>query len=924
MKKVLKILGVIVILFIAAIILLPIIFKDDIIATAKEEINKNVNAQVDFGDFDLSIISSFPDFTFSIEEVSVIGLDEFEGVKLAYIGELNLVVDIMSVINGDEIKIEVIEILSPEFNVIVIEEGKANYDIAIATEDSAEVEEAETEEVEAEGETAFKMELQRFEIANAQIVYDDRQGKMYAAIKNLNFLLGGDFTADVTDITSDMSIEEITYKMEGIPYLSKAEIDIHAELQADLANSKYTFTENSFRLNQLVLGLDGWVQTFENDEIDMDLSFNTKETTFKSILSMVPAVYSRDFASVETDGQLALNGYAKGKMVGENYPAFGIDLSVDNAYFKYPDLPKSVDNINIDVHVESPGGDLDNIVVDISAFHFEMASNPFDMAILVKTPMSDPYIKAHFRGDLDLGSVKDVIPLEEGDNMNGQVSMNISLQGNQSTIDEERYEDFEAQGNLVVTAMTYSTTSLPYGITINTINLDFAPKYITLNEMDMMVGRSDFQAKGQVERFIPYVLDDEAVLMARLDLNAKLIDATEFMEEESEEAGSLEGEGGESVEGSSEEEPMEVVEVPGNIDFVLNSTIGKIHLEDYDIDNFKGKVTVKDQRMALENTSMRMLDGNILTSGSYETTNPKQPTFDFNLNLQDFDAQKTVTTFNTIEKIMPLLAKSEGNYSADFSVRGYFDDKMEVVGESLNGKGIFMAHQLGINNFSPLELLADKLKKEELRNPRLDNMRLLFTIVDGKMFLDPFDIKTGNIVTTISGWSAFDQTIEYKMNIAVPRDEFGGAANQAAASVLNMLQQKTGQKIELPETINLAARITGTMDDPKIALDMPGGGSGGGKGDLKKKLEDELVARKKQLEEEAAKLKKEAEERARKEAEKLKKEAEDRARQEVEKKKREAEEAAKKKLEEEKRKAEEEAKKKMEEEAKKKLKGLFK
>ena len=930
-KKILKILGVIVILLIAAIIVLPIVFKDDIIEKVKEEINNNVNAKVDFGDFDLSLISSFPDFTFSIEKISVIGVGEFEGVTLASIGEINLVVDLMSVINGENFKIKVIEILSPEMNVIVTKDGVANYDIAKASEGEVE-EEVEVEEVEVEDTTAgaaFKLELQKFEIASANITYDDRQGNMYAGLKDFNFLLKGDFSADITDILADMSIAAITYKMDGVSFLNKAEIEMHAELGADLANSKYTFTENSFRINQLVLGFDGWLQLLENDAMDMDVTFNTKQTTFKSILSLVPAVYTRDFESVQTNGQLALSGFAKGKMEGESYPAFGLDLSVKDANFKYPDLPKSVENIQLAVNVQSPGGDLDKMQINVATFHIELAGNPFDMSVLVKTPMSDPFIKAKFTGDLDLSSIKDVIPLESGDEINGLIAMDISLEGNQSTIDEERYEDFEAQGNLIITSMMYSSTTLPYKVNIEKIDVNFAPKYITLKEMKMKVGRSDFSASGQVEKFIPFVFDDEAVLYARLDLRSNLIDATEFMEEETPAATGEEGIP--NTEVSTEpavEEAMEVVEIPGNIDFALNSSIGKIHLEDFDIDNFKGMVTMKDKKMALENTSMNLLNGKLTTSGSYETFSPKRPTFDFALKVEKFDVKTTVNTFNTVEKLVPLLKKSEGSYSTNFSIQGVFDEKMEIIGESLYGKGILMTHEMGLKDFAPLELAADKLKREDLRNPRLDNMNISFTIEGGKMIMDPFEIKTGSIVTTLSGWTAFDQTMEYDMDMAIPRKDFGGAANKAASELLSALQAKTGQTIELPEIVHIKGKITGTADDPKIALELPSFGGGSAKDDLKKKLEEELAKKKKELEEQARKeaerLKKEAEDRARAEADKLKKDAEAKAKAEADKLKKQAEDEARKKVEAEKRKKEEEAKKKLDEEAKKKLKNFIK
>ena len=331
---------------------------------------------------------------------------------------------------------------------------------------------------------------------------------------------------------------------------------------------------------------------------------------------------------------------------------------------------------------------------------------------------------------------------------------------------------------------------------------------------------------------------------------------------------------------------MEVVEVPERIDFVLNSSIKKIQLDGYDLTNFKGGITIRDRKMTLDQTSMNLLDGKLLASGFYETTSPNRPSFDFVLNVQKFDVNKTVTTFNTVEKMVPLFKKSEETYSTDFEIQGVFDDKMEVIGESLHGKGVLITHQLGLKNFAPLEMAADQLKKEELRNPRLDNMRLTFTIEGGKMFMDPFDVKTGNITTTLSGWTAFDQTIEYDMNMAIPREEFGGAANKAASQLLDVLKQNTGQSVELPEIVNITGKITGTAEDPKIKLDLPKFGGGSAKEDMKKKLQDELDKKKKEMEAkaraEAERLKKEAEAKARAEADRLKKEAEAKAKAEAE------------------------------------------
>ena len=916
LKKILKVLGIIVVLLLAAIIILPIVFKDDIIAKVKEEANNNINAKVDFGEFDLSLIKNFPNFSFYIKNVKVEGVDEFEGVELANIGELNIALDLMSVISGGEMDLKTIEIIDPNLHVIVTKEGKANYDIAKASEEKEEEEEVQEADDSEGGE--FKMALQKFLISNANLIYDDQQGGMYAKVDQLNFSLSGDFTADFTSLETKTDIAAVTFKMGGIPYLNKTEIEIKADVDADLANSKYTFKENTFRLNQLTLGLNGWLAML-GDDMDMDLSFEAKKTAFKNILSLIPAVYSKEFESVETNGSLALNGFAKGKMAGESYPAYGVKLSIEDAMFKYPDLPKSVNNIQVAVNVNSSGGDLDNTIVDVSKFHIEMAGNPFDLGLLLKTPMSDPYIKAHFDGTLVLGSLKDVVPLEQGDELDGTITTNIHLEGNQSTIDNEQYEAFKAEGSLLVNALTYKSSELPYAVVINQMDLAFSPQFVALNKFDSKVGKSDFNVNGRLENFIPYALDDEAVLKGVLNVNSNKLDLSEFMEEETENGG---GTAEETPTEAAAEEPMEVVEIPGNIDFEMNSHLAAIHMDSLDITQLNGKIIIRNQKMSLENTSLNMLDGKLTATGFYETSNATAPTFDFDMNIQQFDVQRTVTTFNTVEDMAPLFKGATGKFSTSLKIKGTLNEKMEPNYDLLYGNGNLQTHDVVVKSFKALEKVADQLKKEELKQIDMKNVNITYEIKEGKVFLKPFDVKVGNINTSISGWNSFDQTLEYNMDIDIPRAEFGGAANKAAEDLLNSIGGQFGVGGDiLPEIIKMKAVITGTNDDPKVAMRMAGTEGGGSGSSPKDKVKDELDKKKKEAE---ARAKAEAD-RLKKQADAKRKQAEADAKRKAEEAKRKAKEEADRKKKEAERKAKEEAdraKKKAEEEAKKKLKGF--
>jgi hypothetical protein len=897
MKKLLKILGIIVLLFVGALIIVPMIFKDDIVQMVKDETNNTLDAKVDFGDFELSLIKNFPNFYFSIQDVSVKGVNEFEGIELASLKQLDLVVDLMSVIKGKAINVKRISLIEPGVHAKVLADGKANY--LIVKEDSTAVEE-EMEEVSSEESASFEMQLQEIEIVNGKIIYEDATFPMSMAIDMLNLNITGKLTENITDISAKGGIESFDLSYDGIQYMKEALVALDATMEMNLEEFKFTFKENKLQVNELPLGFDGWL-AMPGDPIDMDLSFEAKETDFKDLLSMIPAAFAKELEGVKTDGTLALKGYAKGTYLDSIMPAFGIDLKVANAMFQYPDLPKSVDDINIDMKVESKDGVLDHTIVDVPRFHLSMAGNPFDLSFYLATPMSDPYIKAGMKGKVVLDNIKDVVPLEKGDELAGTIDADVSLSGQLSTLEKEDYEAFKAKGTLGVSNLHYASDSLDYPVDMQKAQLEFTPQYLALKEFTMLLGKSDISAQGKLENFIGYALKEGQVLKGVLNVQSNKMDINELAGiepgVEEEEADS------EIADSSVTEEPMEVVLLPKNIDFVTQASIKELIYDNINIRDIVGEIVLREEKLSMQKAGMSLLDGRMTLSGFYETTDSLRPSYDFAMDIKDFDLKQTVETFNSVEKLAPIAKKSTGKYSTIFSVKGALDKQMEPIYESMNGGGKLLTQNIAIDGYKPLQKVAKLIKYEQLDPLTLNDVNISFKISQGKVLVDPFTNKIGKSKVTIAGSNSFDQTIDYVFSFQIPREEFGSAANDAVDGLLAQASAK-GVDLKMADNINIDVRLVGPASDPEI------------KTDFSKTKSNATDAIKEKAKEELEKKKKELEEKAKQELEKKKAEAE----AELEKKKKELEEKAKQEIEKQK----EDAKKKLEEEAKKKLKGLFK
>jgi hypothetical protein len=819
LRRILKWTGITLLVIILLLISAPFIFKDKIVAIVKEQANANLNAKVDFGDFDLSLISSFPDFRFKIQDVRVIGINEFKDDTLAYIGALKTDINLKSVISGDQYQINSIVIDKARIQAKVLKNGKANWDIAKPSTDTTKAATpADT------GTTKFAMKLKEFKISEAYIVYDDQQGGMYSKLENFNYSLNGDFTQDNFVMSNLLDIAKVTFKMGGVSYLSEVHTKLKADLDMNMPKMVFTFKENEFSLNDLSLGFDGYV-AMPDTNIDMDLKFQTKQTEFKAILSLIPSVYSKDFASVKTSGKLALDGHAKGRYNASQLPAFGVKLDIIDAMFKYPSLPKSVNNINVDIKVNNPTGVLDATVVDVNKFHLEMAGNPVDLTAHVKTPISDPGIKAHLKCLIELASVKDFVPLDKGDNLGGTIKADVTVDGHMSAIDKKEFDKFNAQGTFEIDKMNYKTATLPYEVKLNVMKLNFTTQYVELASFDALMGKSDIKANGRIDNLLQFVFKDE-LIKGSFAINSNLMDLNELMSSSSTSTAAA----APADTAATATSTTGVFAVPANYDFNLDAKLAKVIYTNLVLENMVGNIVVRNQKVDMTNLRMNVIGGALTINGYYETTDIKKPTVGLNLKMENFDIQTTVKTFNTVQKLAPIGQYAKGTFTATLeNFKTSLNEKMEPDLNAVNANGVFKTNKVSVGGFPPFIKLGEALKIEQLKNLDVDNVNVKYAIKTGRIWLEPFDVKIAGIKTNISGSTGLDQTIDYKYKMEIPTNMFGSAAKSALTGILNQANAKAGTNIALGEKLNVNVLMGGTISNPTIKTggmkDEGGGGA---------------------------------------------------------------------------------------------------
>lgn len=881
LRKVLLGFLILIVLLVGALAAVPFIFKDQLLAFAKTQINTYLTATVDFDDFDVSIFKDFPNISLSLGDVSVVNGAPFEGDTLAGIKDVTVSLDIMSVIKGEQYVIRNVALTEPRIRVKVLKDGTANYDI-MKPSDTVDTTTSSTPAIEING----------YSITKGYIVYDDKAGDMYAEIIDLDHTGKGDFAQDIVDLETTTSIKSLTVKTGGVSYLSKAELEAKLDLNLDLPNSKYTFKENTVRLNQLELAFNGWLQLLANDAMDMDVSFAAKKTEFKNILSLLPAIYAKDFESVKTSGSLTLDGYAKGKLVGESYPALALNLKVDNASFQYPDLPVGVSAININASVKGPGGSLDKIVIDVPKFDFVAGTDPFKMKVNVRTPISDPNIDASLKGKINLDNVKNFYPLAQGETLSGLVDMDVTAKGKLSAIEQQKYQNFEAQGIIAISNLRYASPDVPQPVSVDALNMTFSPQVVTLDKLVAKIGRSDIDAVGRLDNLLNYLFAND-VLKGSLTLNSKLLDLNEFMTEETTTTTTTSSNGDGS---SSTTVEATGADVPANIDFTLTATLARVIYDNIEIKGASAVVTIKNETVTISGLKARILDGDLALDGTYSTFQTERPALDLKFKFANVDIQQAFKTFNSVQQIMPIADQINGKFTTAFDMKGYLGDDLSPDLTTLLGEGTVELTSAKITGNKVLNNLADKFKLPQLKSIDIPKSWTIVKLVNGKIFVEPFDFKYQDIAMTIAGSHSLLNIMDYGILMDVPSNKMGPAKGM----VDGLLAQSPLPGItpaSLPDVLRFKVGVTGDMANPKIDIKLLG--KGGSTSPVKDLVNDQVDKAKEEFNKQK--------EDALKQANDAKDKAEAEAKKQADEAKRKAEEAKKK--------AEEEAKKKAKEEA---------
>lgn len=751
----------------------------------KQALNSAVDANVDYGDADISIFQAFPAVSLSCKDLQVLDKNVSGMDTLATAEKFSVAFDPFSVFSG-ELKIASLRVDRPMIHIRIDSAGRNNWDVFPPADPSKSSQEL----------SGLNLLFRDFKIKDGYIVFYDSKKNNSFLVQGFNYEMKGRLGGRSSTLRTSSVMDSLSVTIGGMSLLDKTRASFTAEIAADLENRKFQLKDNRLALNEMGIVLDGTVSLLD-DAVNTDLDFRADNIELKELLSLLPVLYENNYKKLDARGGVRFAGHVKGLYRKEQLPAFELALDVSDGSFGYEGVPVRAEEISFSSSVTNPGGDADKTLLSVPELTLRINGKPVVMKLDVKTPVSDPYIDAAINGSLNLSDFQKIYPVKDLQ-LSGELRSNVVVKGNLSAFNAgvTGLKRTEAYGSIMAKGVKISSEKFTPDIAISSAQLNLSPGYINLVDLQSRAGKSDFSASGRLENYIAFILK-KGDLRGSLNVRSGFVQLDEFR---------------------NKEEQQQPLLLPSHVSLRLDGIFNRVVFGDMQFEGVKGLLVLDDEKLDFRDISAESFGGKVTINGYYSTKEGITDT-DFSITAAEMNVVRSYKAIKLLETVAPVAGYAKGDVSADISMSSRLDTNFKPVLETLTGKGRVGTKGLVIEEFPPIKKLALLLDVQALDTLRIPETAIDFAIDNGLVTTEPFSFTVNDITVNGSGVTGFDKTLDWKIGLQIPKKYIG----QAGITTISGLLQKfslDNKGFSLPDTVLVDAALRGSVTSPQIGLDV--------------------------------------------------------------------------------------------------------
>ncbi len=226
----------------------------------------------------------------------------------------------------------------------------------------------------------------------------------------------------------------------------------------------------------------------------------------------------------------------------------------------------------------------------------------------------------------------------------------------------------------------------------------------------------------------------------------------------------------------------------------------------------KGNLHVKDAVANINSLTASTMGGTVSVNGNYDTRDTLNPKAAVKMNVNKMSISEVFSTVRTAKRMVPLLSDASGEFTMEMDFSSAMDATLSPIMNTINAKGRMSSKEVTLKNVEVFNNIAETAKFNALKDPKLKNINIAFSIKDGRLYADPFETMISSALMNVSGSSGLDKTLDYTAKLTLPQNVssavdlafdilIGGTFTKptikmSAASILNQVKEKVVEKID--------------------------------------------------------------------------------------------------------------------------------
>lgn len=423
--KTLKVLGIAIASILLLLFLIPLLFPGKVASEVKKIANEKLDTKMEFSKSRLSFFTHFPSLTVSLDDLSLTGSAPFSNDTLLKAEQVAFGINLKRLIFDNEVKINKLYVSKALINIMVNQKGQANYNIYKAPDYK--------EDKNKEPEEGTAIRLERIDLEDCHVKYNDRSAKVLIDAKGFNYVGKGNLSEDIFDLNTDAKIDNIDFYYNRTAYLRKKELRADLITRINTHALSFILQKNELRINKLPLEFTG-LFTILRDGYKINIKAASKNSTLKDLFSVMPPEYLTWMEETEISGKSDLLFTFKGdyNVARNQKPDLAFNLKINEGAINYQNAPAPLTDFQMDLNAILPSLDVQKLLINLNTLKFKVGEKDYFTAYLHSKGFNEMTVNASVKGALDLATVDAAIGLNTME-LKGILKTNIQARGVFST-----------------------------------------------------------------------------------------------------------------------------------------------------------------------------------------------------------------------------------------------------------------------------------------------------------------------------------------------------------------------------------------------------------------------------------------------------------------------------------------------------------